>query len=54
MKALHADPEFNPLAALTVQERADYDTLRRRGGYTRAEALQAIGWGDLLRLDAAE
>lgn len=42
MRKLHADPEFNPLAALTPNERADYDVLRK-AGYTRAEAFAAMG-----------
>jgi len=42
MKRLHADPAFNPLAALSATERADYDVLKK-AGYTRAEALAAIG-----------
>lgn len=29
MRKLHADPEFNPLAAITEAERADYDVLRK-------------------------
>nr|BDD45147.1 hypothetical protein 33 [bacterium] len=43
MKKLHADPEFNPLAALTPQQREDYDILKKNG-YTRADALEAVGW----------
>ena len=42
MKRLHADPEFNPLAALTPEERADYDVLRKKGGYSREEALAMV------------
>ena len=42
MRKRHADPEFNPLAALTGAERADYDVLRK-AGYTRAEAFEAMG-----------
>lgn len=53
MKRLNADPEFNPLAALTREKRADYDTLKR-AGYTRPEALRAIGRADLLVQEAAE
>ena len=47
MRRLHQDPEFNPLVALSEQERADYDVLKR-AGYTRAEALPAIGREDLI------
>lgn len=49
MKALNADPEFNPLAALTEAERADYDILRCKGGFSRRDALMSIGRGDLVR-----
>ena len=49
MRRLNADPARNPLAALTPEERADYDVLRRKGGLTRDEALRAIGRGDLIR-----
>lgn len=38
MRRLHQDPEFNPLVALSEQERA---------GYSRGEALRAIGRDDL-------
>lgn len=48
MKALNADPEFNPLAALSQIERADYDILRKKGGLSRAAALKAIGREDLM------
>ena len=48
MRRLNADPARNPLAALTPAERADYDTLRRKGGYTRSDALRAIGRSDLV------
>ena len=47
MRALHADPEFNPLASLSDAERADYDILKRNG-YSRAEALGTIGRADLV------
>ena len=47
MRRLNRDPEFNPLVALSEQERADYDVLKR-AGYTRAEALAAIGREDLI------
>lgn len=47
MRRLHADPAFNPLVALTESERADYDVLKK-AGYTRAEALRAIGRADLI------
>jgi hypothetical protein len=46
MKALHADPEFNPLVLLTDAERADYDVLKK-AGYSRSDALAAIGRADL-------
>jgi len=46
MRRRQADPKFNPLAALSEAERADYDALKK-AGYTRAEALDAIGRGDL-------
>ena len=49
MKALHADPEFNPLAALNPSERADYDVLVKSGGYSRCDALVAIGRSDLVK-----
>ena len=42
MKARHADPAFNPLAALNKEQRADYDILRRKAGYSRAEALAGV------------
>ena len=55
MRALNADPEFNPLVLLTPAERADYDVLKR-AGYSRADALRAIGRLDILdaRKEAAE
>ena len=31
MKALHADPEFNPLVGLSDRQRRIYDTLKRKG-----------------------
>ena len=43
MKALNADPAFNPLAALDPRQRSDYAVLRRKGGYSRAEALAIVG-----------
>ena len=43
MRRRNADPEFNPLAALTPEERAEYDILVKRGGYSRAEALEIMG-----------
>ena len=46
-KKAWADPEKNPLAALTETERADYDCVKRAMRYTRAEALRAIGRADL-------
>ena len=52
MKALNADPEFNPLSALTREERADYDLLVKKGGMKRDEALKSIGRADLIRGDA--
>lgn len=42
----HSDPKNNPLAALTPDERADYDRLKR-AKYTRKEAFCAVGRGDL-------
>jgi hypothetical protein len=48
MKARQADPAFNPLAALTEEERAEYDTLKRAGN-SRPQALEAIGRGDLAK-----
>ncbi|APX88671.1 hypothetical protein BV394_02095 [Brevirhabdus pacifica] len=48
MRRLHRDPAFNPLAALTAEERADYD-LMKRNKLTRNEALTAIGRKDLIR-----
>lgn len=48
MRRLQGDPAFNPLAALTAAERADYDILKRRGGLRRAGALRAIGRADLI------
>jgi hypothetical protein len=49
MKELNADPARNPLAALTPQERADYNLVKRKMGYTRDEALTAIGRADLVQ-----
>ena len=49
-RARHADPAFNPLAALTPEERARYDKLKRR--YTRGMALLIIGRTDVLRGNA--
>jgi len=46
MRRRQANPKFNPLAALSEAERVDYDTLKK-AGYTRAEALETIGRGDL-------
>lgn len=42
MRRLNRDPEFNPLVALSEQERADYDVFKS-AGYTRAEALAIMG-----------
>lgn len=42
------DPAFNPLAALTTGERADYDILKR-AGHSRDEAFRAIGRADLIK-----
>lgn len=44
-------PTGNPLSRLSDAERADYDVLKTRGKMTRAEALAAIGRGDLLEGD---
>lgn len=49
MKRLNADPAYNPLAALTPEERADYDVLVKKGGYSRCDALSLIGRSDLVR-----
>ena len=54
MRKLNADPEFNPLAALTQEERADYDVLVKKGGLSRHDALVSIGRSDLVLKDAAE
>lgn len=43
MKRLHADPAFNPLAALSPAQRADYDILVKVGGYSRDRAFVALG-----------
>jgi hypothetical protein len=43
MRKLHSDPEFNPLASLTTKKREEYDLLRRKGGYSRQEALELVG-----------
>lgn len=43
----HADPKNSPLAALSEDERKDYDILKRTH-YTRKEAFAAIGRPDLL------
>lgn len=48
MRALNADPARNPLVLLTAAERADYDLLMRNG-YSRVDALTAIGRSDLIR-----
>ena len=53
MRKLNADPDHNPLAMLSAQERADYDALKRNG-YSRADAFRAIGRADLIRPEAAE
>ena len=53
MRKRHADPEYNPLAMLSAQERADYDALKRNG-YSRDDAFRAIGRADLIRPEAAE
>lgn len=50
-RARHADPAFNPLAALTPDERAEYDKLRRYG--SRNRALIVIGRMDLIREGSA-
>lgn len=42
MQALNADPEFNPLAVLTKEQREDYDILKKKGRYTRQEALAIL------------
>lgn len=48
MRRKWADPAYNPLAALSPEERADYD-LMKRNKFTRNEALTAIGRKDLIR-----
>lgn len=48
MRALHKDPEFNHLTALSEDERADYDALKK-AGYSRDEAFTAIGRVDLCK-----
>ncbi len=53
MRKRNADPEYNPLAMLSAQERADYDALKRNG-YSRDDAFRAIGRADLIRPEAAE
>jgi hypothetical protein len=52
MKALNADTKFNPLAALTAAQRADYDVLVKKGSFRRTEALRSVGRGDLIRREA--
>lgn len=41
LRKMNADPEFNPLASLTPQQRGDYDVLKKNG-YQRKEALQMV------------
>ena len=63
MMRLNSDPEFRrrnaeatrasnrargPLNLLNSSERADYDFLKRKHGYTRPEAFRAIGREDLI------
>ena len=52
MKAMTADPNIDMrqkhLRALTKDERADYDA-HKRAGASKAEALTAIGRGDLVK-----
>jgi len=48
MKALNADPEYNPLVMLTAAERADYDLCVSKGRMTRQEALASIGRSDIM------
>jgi hypothetical protein len=52
-RARWADPRFNRLAALTPEEREDYDIMKRVGGQRPDDALRAIGRADLIR-EAAE
>jgi hypothetical protein len=47
LRKLNGDSAFNPLAALSASERADYTTFKK-AGYKRTEALAAIGRADLL------
>lgn len=42
MRKMHSDPAFNPLAALTREQRDEYDILVKKGGYKRAEALSML------------
>lgn len=42
MAARQKDPAFNPLAALTPEQREDYDRLKQ-AKFTRAEAFKAMG-----------
>lgn len=49
LKAWRTDPDRNPLAALTAQERADYDLLVKRGRIPRNDAFRAINRLDLVR-----
>ena len=46
-RARYADPAFNPLAALTPDERVEYEKAKRRG--PRTLALIVIGRMDLIR-----
>lgn len=39
----------NALTRLTAVERDNYDVLRKKGGYSRAEALRKVGREDLAR-----
>lgn len=49
LKALHAQGKLNPLANLSPTERADYNVLRKKAGYSRNEAFAAIGRSDLIK-----
>lgn len=41
IRKLNQHPDFNPLAALTPEQRADYDALRKFG-YSRDESLAMV------------
>lgn len=47
------NPVVSPLALLTKRERTDYNTLKR-AGYTKPEALIAVGRADLVATSPSE